>query len=443
VSRPTWLSELDRGLVRGSNIPTEHGDFGGAPARAPWAWVETESVREVQHVFDVARRHAVPVALRGSGHTSGGHTSAPEGIVLLHRPPHEDLELGAGEVSVPGHWTWSRVEQALHRLGRDLPVTTSSVETTVAGTLSLAGIGPRSVRQGLQVDQVTQLSLIAADGTQLRCSARDSAEVFHSALTGMGQLGLVERATLRTAARLPYLCASLSECASFSELAERILPLAEPGAVVPDDFRVLIKQGKLECFRATRHATPEQAQRAARMPDPAGLKPGERRVLEARDFERGERAMPVDLWRGCRQLWSDYCFEPGGFSRFARFIDAQLAGSLHLHLAYVLCLAPRNGAPLALDLRPRSAQRSFSVGLFYSVPKEHRSAIEHARQAQQSALAECLALGGKPYLHGLWGGREGLSARELEQIFGPGYSHSRALRERFDPGGILNPHALN
>jgi FAD/FMN-containing dehydrogenase len=443
VTPPRWLGELQDGIARRPTLPAGHGDFGGAPVGPPGAWVVTESSAELQHVLDVARRHGVPVALRGSGHSSGGQSSAPAGIILEHRPRDEGLALGDGQVSVPAHWTWGRVERALQDVGRDLCVTTSSVETTVAGTLSVGGIGPRSLRHGPQVDQVSELCLLAANGHRIRCSERDSPEVFHSALTGLGRVGILERVTLRTAPQLPYSCAVSSEHASFSELAERVRPFADPEGCVPDEFRVLVKRGTLECFCATRHVTREAAERAARGQRAQWSRVGARRVLEAREFEVGERTMPSEAWAGCRHVWSDYCFDPDAFLRFARFVDAELSETLTQHLAYVLCIAPRAGEPFALDLRPRSPQRSFSVGLFYSVPSHDRAAIDRARKAHERALCECLSLGGKPYLYGLWGGRDGLPSGELEQIFGSGYARSRAVRERLDPAGILNPYALN
>jgi FAD/FMN-containing dehydrogenase len=443
VSHPPWLAELETGIERRSSIPIVHGDFGGAPLGAPAAWVVTESASELQHVLDVARRHRVAIALRGSGHSSGGQSSAPGGIILQHRPLGEGLELSGAQASVPAHWTWGRVERELQRVGLDPCVTTSSVETTVAGTLSVGGIGPRSLRHGPQVDQVSELCLLAANGTRLRCSERESPEVFHSALTGLGRAGILERVTLRTAPLLPYLCAVSSEHTTFTELAERVRPFAELEACVPDDFRVLVKRGKLEAFCATRHATREAAERAARSRLEHWSRFGERRVLEAREFELGERTMPLEAWRGCRQLWSDYCFEADAFVRFAQFVDAELAELLTEHLAYVLCIAPRAGEPFALDLRPRSLQRCFSVGLFYSVPSHDRAGLERARRAHERALTECLALGGKPYLYGLWGGRDGLSSVELTRLFGAGYARSRTVREQLDPAGILNPYALN
>jgi FAD/FMN-containing dehydrogenase len=443
VIRPPWLDELEGGIAQRASIPDAHGDFGGAAVGAPCSWTVTASASELQHALDVARRHHVPIALRGSGHSSGGQSSAPAGIMLEHRPPDEGLELSDGLASVPAHWTWGRVERELQRAGRDLRVTTSSVETTVAGTLSVGGIGPRSLRHGPQVDQVSELCLLAANGARIRCSERESPDVFHSALTGLGRAGIIERVTLRTAPHLPYLCAVSTEHASFTELAERVRPFAALEASVPDDFRVLVKRGTIECFCATRHATREAAERAARGPVEEWSRSGARRVIDAHEFELCERTMPLDAWRGCRHLWSDYCFAPDAFLRFAEYVDAELTDSLTQHLAYVLCIAPRAGEPFALDLRPRSRQRCFSVGLFYSVPSHDLEAVERARRAHAHALSECLSLGGRPYLYGLWGGRDGLSSGELTQIFGAGYARSRAVRERLDPGGILNPYALN
>jgi len=442
VTTLPWLNELSVGLSRQPSPVEMYSDFGGVLI-PPRALVQTISVPELLHVFEVAKRHQIAIALRGSGHSSGGHTEVPAGILLQHCPPDQEIEITEDTIDVPAHWSWSRVEQALQVTDRDLRVTTSCVETSVAGTLSVGGFGPRSVCYGPQVDQVCELRLVGANGELIRCSAHDSPELFFSALTGVGRVGLIERVVLRTVPRRSFLACAVESHTSFGKLAASIQWLADAQRPGPDYFCVLAKHGRLESFCAASYSTREEAESRGRAAGQEWGRAGVPRVMRARDFERDDRRMPVDAWRGCRHLWSDYCFEGEAFVRFAEFIDRTLSESLREHIAYVLCAAPRVGEPFALDMRPASRQRLFSVGLFYSVPSQSVQAIEHARAAHRRALEQCLALGGRPYLYGLWGGRGGLSSSELQSFFGPSYARLRAARQRLDPAGILNPNALN
>src|SRR5690606_8277719 len=84
-------------------------DFGGAALGSPLR-VRTRDAAELRAVLQIARRHALPVAVRGAGHSSGGHTSAASGVVLEHAPADEPLHLGADVADVPAHWTWSCLE---------------------------------------------------------------------------------------------------------------------------------------------------------------------------------------------------------------------------------------------------------------------------------------------------------------------------------------------
>jgi FAD/FMN-containing dehydrogenase len=71
---------------------------------------------------------------------------------------------------VPGTWRWHEVEAAANARGRTIPVLTDNLDTTVGGTLSVGGIGTRSVSYGRQVDWVDALTLIRPDGTIVLCS---------------------------------------------------------------------------------------------------------------------------------------------------------------------------------------------------------------------------------------------------------------------------------
>jgi FAD/FMN-containing dehydrogenase len=219
--------------------------------------------------------------------------------------------------------------------------------------------------------------------------------------------------------------------------------MSDASVDAPDYFAALLKEGRLESIAATAHASQSEA---ALAPAKSWQRSGSnrtRRVLRTHELEAQEREMPIVHWRTLRNLWCDYCLDAPGFARFARFVDEEVSPILPGHLAYVLCVAPRRGEPLALDMRPPSNQRLFTLGLFFGVPRAATDAIARLEAVHRRALELCLELGGRPYLHGLWGGRGGLSKERLSTIYGDTYRTLHRVRDRVDPLGILSPYALN
>jgi FAD/FMN-containing dehydrogenase len=76
-------------------------------------------------------------------------------------------------------------------------VLTDYLGLTVGGTLSVGGLGGTSHRYGTQTDTVLALDAVTADGRQRSCSATESPELFQALLAGLGQCGVITRATLR------------------------------------------------------------------------------------------------------------------------------------------------------------------------------------------------------------------------------------------------------
>ncbi len=443
MTRGSWWDELSSRLRDVSQVEPGYRDFGGKPLAPPSVCVRTTSAEEVAHVLEVATRHALPVTVRGAGHSGGGQTAAPGGILLRHCPPGVRFELQGEVAQVPGHWAWHPVEEMLRAEARDLLVATSVLEATVGGTLSMGGIGVRSIRRGAQVDHVTGLELICADGRSRFCSPTQEPDLFRSALTGAGQVGIIERAWMTTARHRAHLACSSAHHASLRELAGAIAWMGDLNADVPEYFSALLRVGVLESTAATAHASEPAARRALGRRLYCGGTHVQHRVQSTRAFEQEERAMPGARWWRGRNLWCDYCFDAAGFASFCGFVDDELWDGLRGHLAYALCIAPARCPPLALDLRPRTDRRLFSLGLFYSMQPDDEIGIANAERSQARALEVCVALGGRPYLHGCWGGRDGLSFERARSLFGAGHERLSAWRARLDPCAILNPHGLS
>ena len=69
------------------------------------------------------------------------------------------------------------------------------VDTTCGGTLSVGGVGGESFRVGAQVNNVRSLDVATLDGRVLTCSPTENRDVFDCVRGGLGQCGVILRAT--------------------------------------------------------------------------------------------------------------------------------------------------------------------------------------------------------------------------------------------------------
>lgn len=67
----------------------------------------------------------------------------------------------------------------------------------MGGTLSVGGIGGATSHHGLLVDNVLSLEVVTGTGELVRCSPAARPDLFHAVLGGLGQFGVITRATVR------------------------------------------------------------------------------------------------------------------------------------------------------------------------------------------------------------------------------------------------------
>ena len=104
---------------------------------------------------------------------------------------HEDrVEVEAGAL-------WSTLLQATLAQGLTPPVLTDYLNLSIGGVLSIGGIGGTSYRYGAVVDNVLELEVVTGAGTLETCSPTHETELFENALAGLGQCGIIVKATLR------------------------------------------------------------------------------------------------------------------------------------------------------------------------------------------------------------------------------------------------------
>ncbi|MEW6477427.1 MAG: FAD-binding protein [Actinomycetota bacterium] len=172
-------------------------DFGGIVHRRPSAVLEAASGDDVCRLIRYAAGAGRRIAPRGQGHSAYGQSQAAGGIVLdlgrldrIHARDGNRMTVDAGA-------RWTDVALAALKEGFLPPVLTDFLGLSVGGTLSVGGLSGMSFRWGAQVDNVESLVVATGRGDVVTCDAGHHAELFSAVLAGLGQCGVILRATLR------------------------------------------------------------------------------------------------------------------------------------------------------------------------------------------------------------------------------------------------------
>ncbi|MDN3356942.1 FAD-binding protein [Actinomadura sp. DC4] len=171
-------------------------DFGHLVHHRPWAVVEPGSVDDIATVVRHCQADGIPVAARGRGHGTFGQAQVAGGIAI-DMASLRGIEVGADRAYVQAGVLWSGLLHATLPCGLAPPVLTDYLELSAGGTLASGGLGGTSHRYGAQADNVHELDVVTGTGERLTCSPRRHADLFHAALSGLGQCAIITRATVR------------------------------------------------------------------------------------------------------------------------------------------------------------------------------------------------------------------------------------------------------
>ncbi len=209
-SLASWARENRIETVLPPEFP-QHGrgdprrDFGRVTSAAPLCLLRPTAVDGLARTLHALAEHQLPYRFRGGGWSSGGQVTADGAAVVdltgLNRIVEDRPE--AEEITVEGGATWLAVANQLRKTGRRPLVVPANLHLTVGGSLSVADVGDTSSLHGLTVAQVVRLTLVTPDGEIRRVAPAD--ELFRHALGGVGLLGAIAEATLRTMRRPPTL----------------------------------------------------------------------------------------------------------------------------------------------------------------------------------------------------------------------------------------------
>lgn len=170
-------------------------DEGYIVTRRPWATLRPGSVADIAAMVGFCRRYDVPLAARGRAHTVFGQGLVESGLVVEMEMLHAIHSIGPAGADVDAGVLWQDLFTQAYAAGLTPPIFTGYTAMTVGGTLSVGGVGilPRA---GIQTETVRRLQIVTGAGRVVWCDATTEPELFHAALAGVGQYGLITRAVL-------------------------------------------------------------------------------------------------------------------------------------------------------------------------------------------------------------------------------------------------------
>lgn len=159
--------------------------------RRPALIVRCRAARDAALAVEFARRHQLPLAVRGGGHNTAGLAVA-EGGLMLDLSPLKGLQIDPARRVV-------RAESGL-TLGEFVPALAAHGLVTTTGTCAGTGLGGSTLgggigwlagKYGMAIDNVLAFELVTADGRLRRASADEYPDLFWALRGGGGNFGVV------------------------------------------------------------------------------------------------------------------------------------------------------------------------------------------------------------------------------------------------------------
>jgi decaprenylphospho-beta-D-ribofuranose 2-oxidase len=160
--------------------------------------VRPTSEAELRDVVCSAAANGLKVSQRGIGHSAGGQSFCPDGIMIDMRGLDRILELAPDRraVRVQTGASWAILTKALEPLG--LAVTTKQeFDTFTIGGSIAANVHGKSIDYGPLIEAIESFRLVRPDGDVLTVSRESDGELFRAAIGGHGLFGPMVDVTLR------------------------------------------------------------------------------------------------------------------------------------------------------------------------------------------------------------------------------------------------------
>jgi len=197
------LTELRRSVAGAVIAPEDPGYdlvrrcFNALVDRRPAVIVRCRGARDVGTAFDYARTNGLELAVRGGGHNPAGHCVLDGGLVIdLTMMRGVEVDPDARIARSEGGATWLDFDSATQAHGL---VTPGGIvgSTGVTGLTLGGGIGHLTAQYGLTCDNFVGAELVTPDGSLVRASEEENADLLWGLRGGGGNFGVVTRGEFR------------------------------------------------------------------------------------------------------------------------------------------------------------------------------------------------------------------------------------------------------
>ncbi|HCY64568.1 MAG TPA: FAD-linked oxidase [Oxalobacteraceae bacterium] len=179
-------------LLPGNSIYDETRQIWNAMiARRPALIARCKSPDDVVQAVGFARKHSLLVSVRGGGHNIAGNAVCDDGIMIdLSLMKSVQVDPNARRATVDPGCTLADFDQAAQAHGLATPLGINST-TGVAGLTLGGGFGWLSRKYGMTVDNLLSAEVVTADGSRVRASETENADLFWGLRGGGGNFGIV------------------------------------------------------------------------------------------------------------------------------------------------------------------------------------------------------------------------------------------------------------
>lgn len=423
----------------GNAAPFYARDFGRQRYVLPQVVVKATCEADIRHCLQVANARRIPITIRGGGHSSNGQSLCENGILIVNLTERAQYKLLDNDrVEVSARTSWGHLERELNHHGRAFPVHTDYLNLSVGGTLSVGGIGVRSLVHGLQIDQVEKLRVILPDGSVRWCSPEENADLFRFSLAGLGQVGIIETAVLRTT---PYRKQSriyMYGHRNLTALAESISWIQAMKRPLPDFFHAVRMHGQVTSVFGLDNDDKSQERWQPEVYPEFLL--GAQPIADFPFWSHAIQEQWLQEQPNHMRLWSDYFFDFEGFAGFVAYLDTLVRDrtfSPYIWALYVLVIRSTE-TNSKFPFSPAAFQTAqpfvYSVGVYCAVPETDMEGKAVVQDVCARTQEKAFALHGRPYLHGSYH----LNNESLLTQYGREYETFLALKNQVDPNNLLN-----